>query len=227
MDYAKWLEERRPADSKVDVSELIKMRNSGKTQSECCKKFGVHQRVIQRILDANNLPRFIPSQIIGTCPVCKKEFKKSRNSQRTCSKECGIMLLVNPAVNDIDIAKMYLSMMTQQEIADKIGVSLKSVQKSLKRSRTPIRKAAKRDQHGAKNSSWAGESVTYKGGHCRVRLHRGKPEKCEKCGVDNKSAKLEWANVSGKYHDPNDYIPLCIPCHRKWDNERRKANVVG
>ena len=73
MSNSRWLEERNPADSKVDVLELIKMREFGMTQTDCRQRFGVHQRVIQRILDAHNLPRFNPSRIIDLCPVCKKE----------------------------------------------------------------------------------------------------------------------------------------------------------
>lgn len=157
------------------------------------------------------------------CPICGKIFKKNKASQKTCSFACGVLQRANPKVSDPEVSEMYLSGMAQLEIAASIGVSLKSVQKSLRRSNVKMRKAAKRDQRGPKNDSWVGDSISYKGAHDRVRLYRGDPDKCSQCGIGSKEAKLEWANMNKKYHDPDDYTALCVPCHRKMDAERRKA----
>ncbi|MGN2261392.1 hypothetical protein ACLXBB_36355, partial [Pseudomonas aeruginosa] len=32
-----------------------------------------------------------------------------------------------------------------------------------------------------------------------------RPMKCEHCGTTDPKARFEWANVSGRHHDPNDY----------------------
>jgi hypothetical protein len=212
---------QRPADLKVDIDKLIEMRNSGISQDVCAKTFHVNYRVIRRLLDSLCMPRSVITVQYGTCPVCGKTFKKERSSRKICSGKCVAVYLANPRVDDVEVSKMYSSGMTQQEVADAIGVSLKSIQKSLKRSGTAVRKAAKRDQYGEKNTSWRGKNITYKGAHHRVRLKRGKPTQCSACGAKD-TEKLEWANVSGQYHDPEDYIPLCVKCHRGLDAERRK-----
>lgn len=42
---------------------------------------------------------------------------------------------------------------------------------------------------------------------------------CEHCKV---ATVTQWANVSGKYlRDDADWLELCIPCHEKYDYEKR------
>lgn len=217
--------ERQPANAKVDIEKLIKMRKNGLSQDVCAKTFHVNYRVIRRLLDSLNFPRSVVTVKYDTCPICGNIFKRERSSSKTCSAKCGCIYRTNQNVKDDEVSRMYSSGMTQQEIADSIGVSLKPIQNSLKRTGTPTRKAAKRDQFGEKNSSWKGENITYKGAHNRVRLKRGKPTECLLCGAKDSSARMEWANINKKYHDPNDYIPMCVHCHRKYDAERRKQNV--
>jgi len=68
---------------------------------------------------------------------------------------------------------------------------------------------------GEKNPKWKGNSVGKVGLHYWVRRKLGKPTECVYCGAVE---KLEWASIS--HHakrDENDYIPLCIKCHRKYD----------
>jgi hypothetical protein len=63
---------------------------------------------------------------------------------------------------------------------------------------------------------WKGEEATYSSKHHWVRNHKGKPKICENCG---KSAK-HWANIDHKYHrDLDDYIALCVKCHKKYDRK--------
>ena len=64
----------------------------------------------------------------------------------------------------------------------------------------------------------------YKALHLRVNLIRGKAKVCENCG----SIKfVEWANLTGKYEDVNDYVSLCRKCHRILDktNEKRARSL--
>ena len=218
-------QQRRPADLKVDVSELLSMRSNGATQSACAKKYGVNVRVIRRILDSNGAPRSIVVGMTDVCPVCKKEYRKDRSSRITCSMLCASRLAANPLAEEEEMVKRYLTGMTQDEIAREVGISQKSVCKALRRAGVKCRKKAKRDQRGEKNHMWIGNSVGYKTAHNRVRSQRGAPLICDHCGKAAGEASLEWANISGNYPDPNDYISLCVKCHRKWDSDRRRKNV--
>lgn len=57
----------------------------------------------------------------------------------------------------------------------------------------------------------------YRRVHYQVERERGKPKRCEHCKVSGKNIRFEWANLSGNYDDPYDYIRLCKPCHSKMD----------
>lgn len=43
------------------------------------------------------------------------------------------------------------------------------------------------------------------------------PQKCEECGTADKNKTYDWASISKKYNDPNDYKRLCRSCHWKLD----------
>lgn len=63
----------------------------------------------------------------------------------------------------------------------------------------------------------------YKYLHAVVRENLGDPEKCVHCGKTGQRIKgkwtIHWANISGKYlRDASDWIALCVPCHKKYDN---------
>jgi len=55
-------------------------------------------------------------------------------------------------------------------------------------------------------------------GSLHKRLYRllGSPKKCSKCGTTT-AKRFEWANKTGKYDDPKDFIRLCTLCHKKMD----------
>jgi hypothetical protein len=76
-----------------------------------------------------------------------------------------------------------------------------------------------------KNGNWLGDSVGYAGAHIRMRKMFGKANHCEECGATDSSKRYEWANMSGRYHDPSDYKQMCKSCHVKHDipPEARKA----
>jgi hypothetical protein len=70
---------------------------------------------------------------------------------------------------------------------------------------------------GEKNGMWAGETVSILGLHEWISKNYGRPKVCQKCGSSNR--RIEWANISGDYKRYiNDFIPLCRPCHFKFDN---------
>lgn len=76
---------------------------------------------------------------------------------------------------------------------------------------------------GSKNGFWKGDNVGYIALHDWVKKWRGKPTKCEHCGIENIFDKLgrnliHWANKSQRYlRDTNDWIALCAKCHKKYD----------
>lgn len=64
--------------------------------------------------------------------------------------------------------------------------------------------------------NWKGEKAKYAAVHMWVRRVKGKPSKCKHCGASER--KLHWANIDHKYkRNPDDFIPLCVPCHRRYD----------
>jgi len=91
------------------------------------------------------------------------------------------------------------------------------------------------DEHrlgGEKHPLWKGAEASYTAKHIWIRLHGGTPSKCEHCGK-TEAKKFEWANISKQYlRQLDDWVRLCVPCHRKYDGHiykawetRRKNNV--
>lgn len=62
------------------------------------------------------------------------------------------------------------------------------------------------------------KEVCYASYHRRVYRKKGKATKCEKCHTLD-AKQYEWANVSGRYEDVDDYIQLCVSCHKKFDHK--------
>ena len=74
--------------------------------------------------------------------------------------------------------------------------------------------------------NWKGDNVGYKCLHDWVKKRLGKPQCCDFCLTTIKR-KYEWANKSGNYkRELSDWIRLCTPCHRKYDNKRRKNWLI-
>ena len=70
---------------------------------------------------------------------------------------------------------------------------------------------------GPNTWNWKGDSAKYGTLHDWVYYHRGSPRYCEHCGT-TKKRMYHWANKSGEYkRDLDDWIRLCVPCHRKYD----------
>lgn len=67
---------------------------------------------------------------------------------------------------DLEVADLYLSGMSQKEVAEKIGVTRRIVEKSLKRTKTPQRPKV---NYGVKNGAWKGGRKIDPDGYVLVR----------------------------------------------------------
>ena len=68
--------------------------------------------------------------------------------------------------------------------------------------------------------NYKGEKVGYVALHEWVYRWKGKANHCERCGATDKK-KYHWANVDHKYRRVlEDYISMCVSCHRIYDYER-------
>jgi len=62
-------------------------------------------------------------------------------------------------------------------------------------------------------------SSTYTAIHQWVVREKGNPSKCEHCKT-TEAKRFDWANTDHKYkRNLDDYIRLCVKCHRKYDKE--------
>jgi hypothetical protein len=78
-----------------------------------------------------------------------------------------------------------------------------------------------------KNPLWKGDKVSFGGLHMWVRRKLGKPAECVYCGKVKDEGMIEWASVSHQAkRDLNDFIPLCVLCHRQYDFNYRKNTIT-
>jgi hypothetical protein len=83
-----------------------------------------------------------------------------------------------------------------------------------------------RSLRGAKNPRWVGLEATYRTVHTRLQAYRP-AEPCLYCGAtegvqwayNHKEASELRRSSDGLAYStrPEDYIPLCDPCHRRFD----------
>lgn len=72
---------------------------------------------------------------------------------------------------------------------------------------------------GPLNVRWKGEKAKYVAIHMWIKRVKGVPKKCVHCGAIGRM--LHWANIDHLYRrNLNDFISLCVPCHRKMDYSR-------
>ena len=125
------------------------------------------------------------------------------------------------------VRDLYAAGHTQDEIALKLGTTQKTIWRLMRNHSIQTRPPIKRDQRGEKNSTWRGPDATYAAFHKRVEVARGRPQSCAACDTQDPETAYEWANLSGRYDEINDYVRLCIPCHRKVDAHRRKVTGMS
>lgn len=126
-----------------------------------------------------------------------------------------------------EIRRLYTDeLLTLAEVGQKIGISKRSVHRVMQAHDIPRRSCAKRNQSGPANPRWKGPSAGYNALHQRVEAARGKPKRCDRCGLGDPKARYEWANLTGRYDDVADFERMCVRCHRQFDNKRIRPNPV-
>jgi hypothetical protein len=130
---------------------------------------------------------------------------------------------VYPAELVARVRQLYADGLTQDEVATVVGASQKVIWKLMRNHGIQTRKQAKRYQIGEANHAWKGNAASYQALHLRVEARRGKPARCNRCGTTDPARTYEWANLTGRYHDPEDYERMCRHCHRRYDNARRRG----
>jgi hypothetical protein len=94
--------------------------------------------------------------------------------------------------------------------------NISNAHKGLKQSQETIDKR-KFFVTGKLSGMWKGDKAGYFAIHSWVKRWKGKPSHCEMCGKKEKRA-YQWANIDHKYRRVlEDYISLCVPCHRIYD----------
>lgn len=93
---------------------------------------------------------------------------------------------------------------------------------------SPHSEYKKGENLGIEHPAWKGNDVGYMALHSWIRRTMSKPDKCEHCGKRGLSgSKIHWANKSGEYkRDLADWLRLCVPCHKKYDLERKTIIYV-
>jgi adenylosuccinate lyase len=119
-----------------------------------------------------------------------------------------------------NVRQLYSAGHTQDEVGALLGISQKVIWKLMLRHQITARIAAKRNQYGARNTMWKGDTATYAAFHLRVQQQRGTPSVCGQCGT-TKSPRFEWASLTKNYADVQDYVRLCCSCHHRFDGTVR------
>ena len=143
---------------------------------------------------------------------CTPEWRKTRSE------------MLETKLDTSTIRAMYESGMTQDEIAKELGVTQKVIWRHMRNHGIKARVAAKRNQEKEANCMWKGNDAKYSAFHLRVKAERGCARNygCTVCGRKDSDATYDWANLTGKYEDINDYASMCRKCHRQYDAKRRE-----
>lgn len=150
--------------------------------------------------------------MIKNCQICKKSFQPHDKKTKYCSLRCfGISQRKK-------VIKICLKCKKKFEIFLYQNKGKRERKYCSKKCYLKVLKKNNRKKQKGKNPRWKGNEVSYKGLHKWIRDNKGRPKICEHCGSKH---QLNWANKSGKYlRDLNDWISLCILCHRKYDKKR-------
>jgi hypothetical protein len=122
---------------------------------------------------------------------------------------------------------LYNDGMTQKEVAEEMGITQKIVWRCLRDAKVLCRAASPRNQKKDTNNNWKGSMAGYQAFHRRLDASKGRPKKCEICGTIDDHKKYDWANLTGKYDDPNDYKRMCRSCHWKYDKTYKNFRGSG
>lgn len=127
------------------------------------------------------------------------------------------------------VQDLYATGKTQKEIAQLFGVHQVTISKWMRKLGIGVRENWRSliNQTGSNNHSWIGNQAGYYRWHKRFGKILGKPNKCEVCGSTNPNKRYEWASITGKYDSPDDYLRMCVACHRRYDSNKRKQCKHG
>lgn len=174
------------------------------------------------------------------CQECGREFLSRKPSNRWCSHKCAAVARekLRPAtgapkrtypvelVEKVRLA--YESGLSMEETALSCGTTRKVLHRLMPRNGIAVRSSAEVVRPtGAGSHGWRGDAAGYKAMHLRVAKERGKPSWCSQCERTDDEVRYEWANLSGRYEDVQDYARMCVPCHRRFDAARRGGGRVA
>ena len=81
---------------------------------------------------------------------------------------------------------------------------------------------------GQNAHNWSGDLVGYRGVHRWMIRTFGTPDTCEFCEKKATGIRMQWANLTSLYlRDRNDWLRLCVKCHRFYDNFRRENRLIA
>ncbi len=119
--------------------------------------------------------------------------------------------------------------MSVRQICEKHGAKPSWVDKALRVYGIEKRKAGPIPGRYARENcpNWRDDVTNYQSLHSRISRYMGRPSDCRSCGATDPAIRYEWANLSGRYDDPSDYIRLCVTCHRRMDwNEGKRLSLL-
>lgn len=170
------------------------------------------------------MPAHKKTQPIKTCRVCSSEFSKpphlglkSWALRECCSKICGA------THKGFDDSYRPLVKTCENKFCREYFTKAKNDthEHFLTQKYCSISCAKVGKRTGEENNKWLGDEVGYSGVHLWIRRAYGRPQFCEHCRTSARRM-YHWANRTGKYlRDREDWLRLCVPCHRKYDNEQR------
>lgn len=156
--------------------------------------------------------RYIEAQQSESCARCGEPFPVKTRGQRFCSVSCA-----RRSVRDYP----------REGTCEGCGTPFRRNRRGQRFCSQPCSTRRQRDgsrRVGAGNHQWKGDDAGYQAVH-RWRLRNlTKTGACSECGATPGST--EWSNTSGEYRrDESDWRELCIPCHRRFDSQRRTSTA--
>lgn len=102
--------------------------------------------------------------------------------------------------------------------------SIKCYRLDSKGKRRSIKTEIKKGQYVNENHPfWKGNKVGYYALHAWIIRHWGKARRCINGHI---WSKYEWSNITGIYNrDKENWVELCLPCHRKEDGLNPKKPI--
>jgi len=122
------------------------------------------------------------------------------------------------------VRSLYQQGKALKAIGAEFGVRADAVMRFMEKHKIPRRKRWEAGRLcGPQHPNWKGSEASCKSLHMRLRRQRGTPQHCTVCGTSDPNKWYDWANLTGKYDDFDDYKRMCRQCHRAYDKARRIA----